>query len=406
MSWSILYMFFSLDKELPWTHCLNQTKGNGEDLIDIDKGGEGENVVTLSLAVVLGLVCIVQLLMLMLGRAWMSGPVSKTVALVTLTYLLVLMVFGLQEEGSGWGLSRVFRVDGTHLISPDIWLDALGQAMWTLGPTFGLLISRASYRKFREKIRIDAYIASAVNIGVALLVCLAIFPFYGRLYPCDAIDICDPSDAIDMSPGFFFIISSYSMTKLPVPQLGGAILYLCLGIGLMDHTHALASTVVISLTDLLPVKWRSGGRNFICQFTLCLLGFVCALPFIMSEGLVLLTSVDTYVPWVSAVVLGYLEMVGFVYVYGVDKISNHFNAMSRKHIIILPFLWKYILPLVLLVSEKEYIFYLIPSIFFVFCWMFTLEGERTFHLWPAGGVRFSSECTWYSLLLANGLSCW
>ncbi|XP_042243391.1 sodium-dependent dopamine transporter-like [Homarus americanus] len=128
------------------------------------------------------------LFLVSLGKAWRDGVFSKVWSLVTICGLIVLMVNGLEMDQSDLGLQFVFNWSSSDLGRPDIWLDAFGQVMWSLGPTLGLVISRASYKRFRDRIRMDAYTAVTANLLVAMVLCLAVFPYQGLLSPSTHID--------------------------------------------------------------------------------------------------------------------------------------------------------------------------------------------------------------------------
>lgn len=87
------------------------------------------------------------------------------------------------------------------------------------------------------------------------------------------------------APGFFFEMTSLASTKLDVPQLGAVLLYLTTTKALFDHAHMLTSTVAVGVADLLPGRWRSGSRLFLCHAVVCIVSFLGGLPFITTVGL-------------------------------------------------------------------------------------------------------------------------
>ncbi|XP_042243392.1 sodium-dependent acetylcholine transporter-like [Homarus americanus] len=149
--------------------------------------------------------------------------------------------------------------------------------------------------------------------------------------------------ALQLAPGYFFVISSFAVTYLKVPQLGGLVVYLGMCKALLDHTQMLVSTVAVSVSDLLPVKWRSGSRLLAWQCVLCGLGFLFSLPFVTNEGIFLVKAVDAYMPWLCGIVLGSMEVAGLVYLYGVDNICHNFQLMVRKKLVLFACIWKFLL---------------------------------------------------------------
>ncbi|KAK3883970.1 hypothetical protein Pcinc_011723 [Petrolisthes cinctipes] len=349
--WSLRYTVDSFQSTLPWSACPNTTStlcglplytpaqfyffnsvlgAVGDD--DDDEGGGAALVLTLVFPLML--VWLLQSLYSYRSRPWQVGVVGRVWALLTVLVLFVFLIYGLKEEYSGVGLGYIFGVKEDTLAHPDIWLDAFGQVIWSLGPTLGLLINRASYKHFRDRIRVDAYTAVVTNVIVTLLLCLAIFPFLTYF--------TKPLNS--STPGFFFEMTSLASTRLDIPQLGAVLLYLTTSKALFDHAHMLTSTVAVGVSDLLPGRWRSGGRLFLCHASVCLVSFLAGLPFVTTEGIFLVRAIDAYMPWVGGLLLGSLEVVGLAYLYGATNIQQHFKHMLRKNTYVFALCWKFVLP--------------------------------------------------------------
>nr|XP_053627876.1 sodium-dependent noradrenaline transporter-like [Cherax quadricarinatus] len=360
LAWLARYMFDCLRQELPWTTCPdNETScwsGSGpvprhhhghddqyfyspndfyflNTVLGVINMEDGQ-LYNFSMIIIQVILWLGLLLLLSLGKTWRTGVVSKLWSLVTIAMLFALTIQGLTIDQSGSGLRFVFKWKGDDLNEPDIWLDAFGQIVWSLGPTLGLLISRASYKGFRERIRKDVYTAAVTNMLVAVVICLALFPYQGKF---------SLHEITEKTPGYFFVISSFAVSHQKLPQLAGFVLYTGVCEALLHYTKMLVSTVVVSVSDLLPVKYRSGTRLFACKCFFCLLGFLISLPYISKNGIFLMESVDAYVPWVCGLVMGTLEVLGFVYIYGADNISRHFKQMQKSQVQYFCLIWKFLL---------------------------------------------------------------
>ncbi|XP_063841478.1 sodium-dependent serotonin transporter-like isoform X2 [Scylla paramamosain] len=345
LSWSVRYTLDCLQPEVPWSKCPSgsNTSGCPDELapseyyfmrtvlgttrVDDDQGW----TVVLSLGLTQTLLWLALILAVWRGEAWRTGTLSRVWSLVTAGALVVQVVYGLQRPESGDGLGRAFIFNWRDLDKPDIWLDAFGQVLWSMGPCIGLLINRASYRHFRDRIRLDAYTAIVSNLLVGMASCLAVFPFLVSRH------------FVEKTPGFFLVEASKAVTHMEVPQIGGVLLYLGLCKALFDHTQILASTVSVGVSDLLPGRWRSGSRFFLCCATVCVFGFMASLPFITHEGIFLVRAVDTYSPWASGLFLGMVEVAGLVYLYGANNIGQHFRLMLRSDVRALVFVWRFLL---------------------------------------------------------------
>ncbi|KAG0729657.1 Sodium-dependent serotonin transporter [Chionoecetes opilio] len=355
LAWSVRYTLDCMQGELPWKECPpgSNVTGCPDDLAPNEyyfmrtvlgttryDDGKG-SVVVLSLGLTQGLVWLALVLAVWRGEAYRTGVVSRVWSLVTAGALVVQVAYGLQRPESGDGLGKVFTFNWRDLGNAGIWLDAFGQVLWTIGPCTGLLINRASYRHFRDRIRLDAYTAVATNMLVALVSCLAVFPFLDR--------------DIERTPGFFLVEASKAVTHMQVPQIGGVLLYLGLCKALFDHTQILASTVTVGVSDLLPGRWRGGSRFFLCCTCVCSSASSPACPssptdvtLDVQEGVFLVRAVDTYAPWASGLLLGAVEVGGLVYVYGAATIGHHFKLMLRSDVTAIVFVWRFLLLPILL----------------------------------------------------------
>lgn len=345
LSWSVRYTLDCLQPEVPWSKCPegSNTSGCPDELAPSEyyfmrtvlsttriEDEQGWTVV-LSLGLTQTLLWLALILAVWRGEAWRTGTLSRVWSLVTAGTLVVQVVYGLQRPESGDGLGGAFIFNWKDLDKPDLWMDAFGQVLWSMGPCIGLLINRASYRHFRDRIRLDAYTAIVMNLLVGMGSCLAVFPYLVSHH------------FVEKTPGFFLVEASKAVTHMEVPQIGGVLLYLGLCKALFDHTQILASTVTVGVSDLLPGRWRSGGRFFLCCAFVCLFGLVASLPFISHEGIFLVRAVDTYSPWASGLFLGVVEVAGLVYLYGANNIGKHFRLMLRSEVLGLVYVWRFFL---------------------------------------------------------------
>lgn len=179
LTWAMRYTFDCLHEDIPWAACPNNSSmcwpgpgpvpsaGNSSylytpndfyflnsvlGLVSTEAGQEEGQWVIASLVMIQGLLWVSLLSLVSLGDAWRGGTVSRVWSLVTLATLITLMVTGLEITQSDEGLRFIFSWSAEELHLPDMWLDALGQIMWSLGPSLGLLISRTSYKRFRDNV--------------------------------------------------------------------------------------------------------------------------------------------------------------------------------------------------------------------------------------------------------------
>ncbi|CAL4065707.1 unnamed protein product [Meganyctiphanes norvegica] len=375
--WSLFYVTSCFEGVLPWTSCATLPKiddhypqhctnisttavafktyipadfyfqhtvlGNLPDTI------EPAELPSINLSLMGILLCIWPIMFFIMIRReiWKDNIVSWMMSLVGIIVLIVLMVKGLSLEHGSRGLNNAFSMNFSssnlqeNMSHPSMWLDALGQALLSLGPAIGLLISRCSYNRFRHRIGFDVYTSTLYHILLGILVCAAIFPYKG--------DIDFNSDInynINKNPGFFFVMSSYALTYMSVPQLGGVCLFLTLSFSLIMQTLMLGTTVATTLTDIMPAKWRIGARRVFIDATVCVSILAFNFLFISKNGIFYISTLDAYLPWLCGLSLATAEVLGLVYVYRAENIGKHFRLMLRRNTFFV-YIWWCPLPLVL-----------------------------------------------------------
>jgi len=167
-----------------------------------------------------------------------------------------------------------------------------------------------------------------------------------RLLPCFIVFIFT-----DL--GFFFVLTSYAGINFKLPHLFLFVLFILLVIHIFSHMLMLGDTVLESLAEVFEIKWRRGYRRMVLGGLISTLGLCSSLGFITTDGIYLLTALDSYLPWTAAAIFALLETIAFVHIYGIDRILNHLlkmNIVKTK----LALYWQYILPTLLLVRQFQH----------------------------------------------------
>ena len=123
--------------------------------------------------------------------------------------LLVLLVYAMTTDGFGSGFSFVFGFHAEKFRPAQSTLAAMGQAFFSLSLGMGALITYGSYLRQQESIVSTSIIVSALDLAVALLAALILFPI---LFAADL----DP----DQSVGLAFVSLPIAFSQMP----GGALL--------------------------------------------------------------------------------------------------------------------------------------------------------------------------------------
>jgi len=116
--------------------------------------------------------------------------------------------------------------------------------------------------------------------------------------------------------------------------------------------------VATSLQDGFP-SWikKNLGCHEMLVLLICVVSFLCGLPFVTRGGIFFFQLVDQYAASVSLMYLAFFELVGVCWLYGAGRLAKDVNNMTG----VLPgkyvrACWWLVSPLTLLVSSRKAIF--------------------------------------------------
>ncbi len=170
-----------------------------------------------------------------------KGGIEKA-AKVLMPTLFILLIFisirSLTLEGAGEGLSFLFRPDFS-LVTGQTFLAALGQAFFSLSLGMGAMITYGSYLSKKETLPGNAVIVTVLDVGVALLAGIAMFPalFAFGMTP-------------DQGPGLVFVVIPGVFAEMGgLGVLFGTIFFIALSVAALTSSISLMEVVVSYLID-------------------------------------------------------------------------------------------------------------------------------------------------------------
>uniref|UniRef100_H2Z9K0 Transporter n=1 Tax=Ciona savignyi TaxID=51511 RepID=H2Z9K0_CIOSA len=191
--------------------------------------------------------------------------------------LFILLIRGVTLEGAGEGIRFYVTPQWERLKDSKVWSKAATQIFYSLGISFGGLLTFASYNKFSQNIYRDTLIVALGNCGTSIFAGFVIFSVIGHM----AFKLQLPIDKVaDQGPGLAFVAYPEAVSLLPAPQLWSILFFFMLITLGLDSQFAMTETVITGLTDEFP-KYLMHNKF---KFT----AFICSICFLL--GLLLVTE--------------------------------------------------------------------------------------------------------------------
>ncbi|MFW5913988.1 MAG: sodium-dependent transporter, partial [Bacillota bacterium] len=269
------------------------------------------------------------------------GRAVKYLMPVLFVLILILVVRSVTLEGAAEGL-RFYLYPDFSEITWKTWLEAAGQAFFTLSLGMGAIITYGSYLKKDDDIPSSASWIIVLDLSIAILAGFAIFP------AVFALGFSESDGA-----GLAFITLPAVFAQIPFGQLFGAIFFLF-------FTFA-ALTSALSLLEVV-VSWLVDEKNMSRVKATVIVGgliFLLGIPSSLSMGAVEITvlgkSFFDFLDYLQQTFLlpigGLLTLVFAAYVFKATKMresanhgASHFTLGRWYEVLI-----KYVTPAVILI---------------------------------------------------------
>jgi len=256
-----------------------------------------------------------------------TGKAVYFTSLFPYVVLTILLCFGLTLEGSYEGIQYYFlKVDVSKLRDATVWKDAASQLFFSLGTSFGSLVTLASYNKFTTNCMRDAMIISVCNCATSVYAGFGIFAILGSLAHKLKVPI---EDIITSGSGLAFIAYPQAVLTMPPPQLW-SVLFFCmfLSIGLSSQ-FAMVETVNTSIYDKWPALREK--KHYVAS-AVCFSMFCCGIPMVFQGGVFLFEIYNSYSAGLSVILIAISECLLVNYVYGHSKFMSHITDEMGIHV--------------------------------------------------------------------------
>ena len=206
------------------------------------------------------------------ARGILQGLEKWINTLMPILFLIILLlcIYAMQTGAFLEGLRYLFMPDFSK-INPQVMLEALGQAFFTLSLGMGAIMAYGAYMPANQNIGRTAVSVAALDTGVALLAGIAIFPivFANGLAPSEG-------------PGLVFVTLPIAFSAMPLGILFGTLFFVLLSIAALSSSISLIEPGVAWLIESLKIKRTTA--TIILGFTAWFIGLFSALSFnLISE---------------------------------------------------------------------------------------------------------------------------
>ena len=206
------------------------------------------------------------------ARGILKGLEKWINTLMPILFLIILLlcIYAMQTGAFFEGLRYLFMPDFSK-INPQVMLEALGQAFFTLSLGMGAIMAYGAYMPANQNIGKTAVSVAALDTGVALLAGIAIFPivFANGLAPSEG-------------PGLVFVTLPIAFSAMPLGILFGTLFFVLLSIAALSSSISLIEPGVAWLIESLKIKRKTA--TILLGFIAWFIGLFSALSFnLLSE---------------------------------------------------------------------------------------------------------------------------
>ncbi len=199
--------------------------------------------------------------------------------------LIVLAVRSLTLEGSGMGVSFLFKPD-LQTMKPTLFLDAIGQAFFSLSLGMGIMITYGSYFSKKSNLIRTSVQVAVLDTIVAILAGLIIFP---SAFALSSLPVNEIKSVLQAGgAGLVFKTIPELFKSLPASSLWSTLFFMFLGIAALTSMISLMEVVTVFMHE--EFKLSRTTATIIVTLLLIGLAFGCAYSSVFFDRLDYITA--------------------------------------------------------------------------------------------------------------------
>ncbi|HYW94629.1 MAG TPA: sodium-dependent transporter [Bacteroidales bacterium] len=175
---------------------------------------------------------------------------TKVLMPMLFVMLIGMAVYVLTFEGSSKGLHFLFNPDFSK-ITPEVILEALGQAFFSLSIGMGTLITYGSYIKKSDNLGSTAISVAGADTFIAILAGMAIFPAIYAFADVEHLQVSQITDE-----GLVFITLPNILINMPGGTVFSTLFFILLGVAALTSTISVLEVIVAYFVEELGLVRR------------------------------------------------------------------------------------------------------------------------------------------------------
>merc|ERR1712137_845591 len=203
-----------------------------------------------------------------------------------------------------------------------VWADAATQIFYSLGPSFGGLITLASYNKFSNNCHRDAILIAFSNCATSIFAGFVIFSIVGFMAHEADLPV---ADVIQGGTGLAFIAYPSAVTQMPLPPIWAFLFFTMLITLGLDSQFTMVETITTAVMDQWPQTRVHKGKVVIGA---SILGFLLGLTCTTHGGIYMFSLIDSYASSWGLLICALTEVILVMYVYGFRRFLSNIQAMG------------------------------------------------------------------------------
>nr|XP_018671876.1 sodium- and chloride-dependent GABA transporter 1-like [Ciona intestinalis] len=272
-----------------------------------------------------------------------SGKVVYFTTTFPYVILCVLFVRGVTLEGASNGMRKLFVPDFERLLSPQVWVEAASQAMYSFGVCYTGLTAFGSFNPRRNNYFKQAVFMIPIGCLTSIFMGLITFSFLGHIAHVNKVEI---TSVISSGPGLIFQVLPYGLSLLPVPQLWSILFFFMFYLVCIDSAFSEFEGMMVIIGDAFPNAVSNSKNRAMTGTAFGVSLYLLSLMLLHQNGLYIFEILNYYGgAGICLLWLALCESVAVGWFWNADRFAIDFKYMTDTNLsLYFKFCYKYVIP--------------------------------------------------------------